>query len=323
MKLRIDRFEPIHIEAAARLVSARYRELLAKVPFLPAKYAEEATLGGLLADLLRSGSGAVAICDGTISGFLAAWDRLSIAGRQSAFCPEWASGASGENGRRVIEALYTELAPHWRANGCHSHWISLLADDLTAREHWHWLGFGMVAADAVRRLEPLPRSSTRASVRAAGPKDLDAVMQLNESLLRHLAGSPVYLSVDSLPTADDYQALWAEGHGSVWLAEEGHRAMAFLAIGPAVQDACTIIRDDGTASILSAYTAESQRGGGIATALLNRALEWARARGFSRCAVDFEPMNPWARRFWMRHFEPVAYTVVRHLDALEGDHHGD
>ncbi|OGO67782.1 MAG: hypothetical protein A2Z37_02275 [Chloroflexi bacterium RBG_19FT_COMBO_62_14] len=58
---------------------------------------------------------------------------------------------------------------------------------------------------------------------------------------------------------------------------------------------------------------------GVATCLLNRALGWAKDQGYDRCAVDFEPMNPQARRFWTRHFDCVAYTLVRRLDALEAD----
>jgi GNAT superfamily N-acetyltransferase len=56
------------------------------------------------------------------------------------------------------------------------------------------------------------------------------------------------------------------------------------------------------------------RGQGIAAALLNRSLEWARAGGFQRCAVDFEPMNILAARFWTRHFAPVCYAFVRQVD---------
>jgi hypothetical protein len=47
---------------------------------------------------------------------------------------------------------------------------------------------------------------------------------------------------------------------------------------------------------------------------LNRSLEWARSEGYERCAVDFEPMNVLAARFWLRYFSPVCYSLVRHVD---------
>jgi GNAT superfamily N-acetyltransferase len=52
----------------------------------------------------------------------------------------------------------------------------------------------------------------------------------------------------------------------------------------------------------------------VATALLDRALTWAREAGYVRCAVDFEAMNVVAARFWLRHFRPVCHTLARHLD---------
>ncbi|MGC9520832.1 MAG: GNAT family N-acetyltransferase [Anaerolineae bacterium] len=52
----------------------------------------------------------------------------------------------------------------------------------------------------------------------------------------------------------------------------------------------------------------------VATALLSHALAWAREAGYRRCAVDFETTNPLARRFWLRHFTPVTYSLGRHVD---------
>jgi GNAT superfamily N-acetyltransferase len=101
---------------------------------------------------------------------------------------------------------------------------------------------------------------------------------------------------------------------ALWLAFEGEEAVGCLKTGPASEDACAIIRDEGTTSIVGAFTREHARGRGIAAALLDRALEWARFEGYVRCAVDFEPMNVLAARFWLRHFQPVCYALVRKVD---------
>ena len=69
-----------------------------------------------------------------------------------------------------------------------------------------------------------------------------------------------------------------------------------------------------TASILGAFTEPRVRGTGIGTALLDRALAWARASGHKRCAVDFEPQNISGTRFLLSHFQPVCYSLVRRVD---------
>jgi GNAT superfamily N-acetyltransferase len=84
--------------------------------------------------------------------------------------------------------------------------------------------------------------------------------------------------------------------------------------GPANPKASTLISDAGTTSIVSAYTQTSARGRGVATALLNQVLAWGRVEGYERCAVDWEPMNVLATRFWTRHFQPVSYALIRHVD---------
>jgi hypothetical protein len=53
--------------------------------------------------------------------------------------------------------------------------------------------------------------------------------------------------------------------------------------------------------------------------LLNGSLEWARAEGYERCAVDFEPMNSLAARFWPKYFQPVCYSLMRKVDERIGE----
>jgi len=61
------------------------------------------------------------------------------------------------------------------------------------------------------------------------------------------------------------------------------------------------------------------RGQGIGAALLNRVVQWANEQGYVRCAVDFEPTNVLAARFWMRHFRPVSYALVRYIQLGIGE----
>jgi GNAT superfamily N-acetyltransferase len=90
--------------------------------------------------------------------------------------------------------------------------------------------------------------------------------------------------------------------------------VAFLRMEGGNQGACTIVRDPGTVSITGAFTVESARGDGIATALLSQGLSWAAGEGYTRCSVDFEAMNVPATNFWLRHFQPVCISFYRHVN---------
>ena len=74
------------------------------------------------------------------------------------------------------------------------------------------------------------------------------------------------------------------------------------------------ISDDVTVSITGAFTKKTARGSGVGTALLNQVLDWAKANGYQKCAVDCESANIPGSRFWLRHFQPICYALVRCVD---------
>jgi GNAT superfamily N-acetyltransferase len=303
-----------HLQDAAALVSRRYQGLRAQVPSLPLRYAEVSTLLPMLRDIAGAGPGVATIRGGQLVGFLSGWLMPSFRGKRSAFSPEWANAAEPENSQRIYEQMYTHLSTSWVADGYTTHLIGLLANDREGLEGWHWLGFGMLAADAVRDLQPVPGRDTDVEIRRAGLQDLDQVKTLHEALSEYMAEPPIFLFNTEERDVAYYEEWLQNPDKAIWLAFHGTEAVAYMRLGPASEDASTIIYDEKTTSITGAFTRETARGGGIATVLLNRSLAWARAKGYERCAVDFEPMNPLATRFWLRHFQPVCHAVVRHID---------
>jgi len=315
-----------HLEEAAELAAGRYRNLLVQIPYLPDSYADPAHIHSILASMQAESTGVVSLLGGKLIGYLCAWMLPDFLGRKAAFSPELANGVVLEGGRRILEEMYTYLAAAWTAEGIATHLVSIQADDQIAWQTWHWLGFGMIAADGLRTTEPLVKSwvdrrspqqvMTAYDIRRAGVEDVGAVLALDTALDTYLAESPTFMPHKSDHAIEEVQTWLASSENAFWLARQDGEPVAFIGMGPASQDACTIIVDGGTTSVLGAYTLESARSRGIATTLLEHGLAWARQRGYTRCAVDFEPMNPLARRFWLRYFQPVSYTLSRQVSRL-------
>ena len=103
---------------------------------------------------------------------------------------------------------------------------------------------------------------------------------------------------------------------ATWIAFLGGEAVGFLMTGPPGADGAVLARaGERTASVGGAYVREDARNRGVATALLNRSLEWARSEGYDRYATDFESANVQAHRFWLgRGFRPVVHTVLRRIE---------
>jgi GNAT superfamily N-acetyltransferase len=312
MPLDILPLQSKHLEDAARLACRRYEALRMQVPLLPSRYGQVDTLLPKLQDILSGGPAVAAQQGDHLVGFMAAWLVPSFRGRRATFSPEWANGAVLENSARIYEALYTHLARAWVADDYPMHMVSTFANDTKAVANWPWMGFGMIGADAVRDLSRLPEAPAQAlEIRRATIHDLDTFMELEGALAHYLAGAPTFLTGAAPDTVDESAALLRNREKVVWLAIDKDRPVGYMLSGPASNGASTIIYDKGTCSITGAYTRPEARGSGIATATLNRALSWAREEGYTRCAVDFEPMNPPARRFWLRTFTPVCYSFAR------------
>lgn len=303
-----------HLDEAAALVTRGYQSLRRGVPVLPERYESVDVILARLCDLLKAAPGAAAIEDGRLQGFLIGATLPSFRGRRCAYSPEWAHAAAAARSGEIHHLLYSFLSAQWMERGCHGHLMTLFAHEQDVLDEWFWLGFGQAAVDAVRDVsdieQPRPQNLT---IRAASPGDTEILVRLGQALEHHMQSAPIFLESDRRDLAC-WEQILREGERCVWLAWCGDQPAAFMMIGSASDDACLIIQDDRTASITGAFAEVAHRRSGIGTALLNQCLAWAREQGYERCAVDFEPMNIEARRFWLRFFEPVCYSLYRILE---------
>jgi GNAT superfamily N-acetyltransferase len=312
--LKIIPFLEEHIEDATRLVCDRYQRLREQAHALPQRYSEVSNLLPLLRNILKPDIPAVAAIRGNrMVGFLTAWLMPDFRGKRSIYSPEWANAAVLDDSARIYEALYSRISGDWLAGKYSAHYLSIFPNDLQALQQWNWFGFGMFAVDALRAVDPIPVGDTGIHIRRAGLKDIEQVVALQDELWEYIKGSPIFLLNERYDRK--YYEEWLQDPDKVvWLACSQDEPLAFMRMGPAAEDVCTIIVDEKTTSIYAAFTREQARREGIATALLAHALKFARDCGYERCAVPFEPMNPLGSRFWLRYFQPVCYSFLRNID---------
>jgi GNAT superfamily N-acetyltransferase len=312
--LNIIPFREEHLEDAARLVCDRYQRLREQVPDLPQRYSDVNSLTPLLQNILKPDIPGVAAIQGNrMVGFLTAWQMPDFRGKRSIYAPEWANAAVLEHSARIYEVMYSRISGEWLAEKYFAHYLSIFPNDLQALQYWNWVGFGMFAVDALRALDSIPVGDTGIHIRRAGLQDIEQVMALQDELWEYIKSPPIFILSERYDRK--YYEAWLLDPGKgIWLACSQDEPLAFMRMGPAAEDVCTIIIDEKTTSIYAAFTREQARREGIATALLAHALKFACACGYQRCAVPFEPMNPLGSRFWLRHFQPVCYSFLRNID---------
>lgn len=312
-----------HLRAAADLMGRRYRRLRGTIPQLPPRYEDTAVLTPMLERIVGCAAGVAAMEGERLVGFIAGVVIPEFKGRRAVLSPEWANAAlpEGEGGdtRAIYERMYAAVAGAWAAAGCSCHLIGQFPDDADALDGWFHQGFGLLCIDGVRDLSMPDVPSAPLEVRRAGPADVAAVTDLSRGLSDHGRASPIFL--DGHP---EDEAAWAaqlaDDERVVYLALASGTPLAYMRIGPASDEACGIIMDEGTASITGAYAVPDARRRGVASALLRACLGWAAEAGYARCAVDWESANIEGNRFWRRHFSPVCYSLMRMVDeALVAD----
>jgi GNAT superfamily N-acetyltransferase len=76
------------------------------------------------------------------------------------------------------------------------------------------------------------------------------------------------------------------------------------------------VQSEKTIAITGAYTRPEYRGQRAAVSILDAAIQDYAAKGFERCSVDFESFNPEAAHFWMKYFQPVCLSLMRHPEIV-------
>jgi len=305
---------PDHLRDAAGLFASAYRAARRRQPLLPAGHEDPAQVLLKLERLARGRPGVAAVRGGRLVGYLLGQVLPAFRGRRSAYVPEWAHAARGPGRLDVYRAMYARLSEHWVAEGCLSHLITVLANDRAVTEGWFWLGFGMIAVDAVRDSRPPPPAGAEIDIRLASPADAGRIAKFATAIRRHMEAAPVFVPFAGAVSEQDVRGWLADPGQAVFIACRDGKPAGCIHIQPANPSAAWAIQDTGTASIKGAFTRPQCRGVGVATTLLARAVRWADDNGYRRCAVDFEPQNLPAARFWLRHFQPVCYSVQRHLN---------
>lgn len=296
-----------HLESAAALAAASCRVLRVSLPIVPMDYEKPGTFLPLLREIIQAYSGVVAMRDGKITGFMAGLIIPDFLGRRCAYCPEWANATAGSDGRLLYEEMYTRLCANWVPDGCRLHAVSVMATAADGLPALQYSGFGLVSLEAVRDLSPVQGSSAAVTIRQAAMRDVGAILKMEEAVTRHLAASPVFW-----PHEEPDYTLWLRQPGrAMWLAMDRNRCLGMLGVQPNNPDGSLILRDDKTVSISTAFTVEPSRRMGIATGLLNQALQWAQANDYERCAVGFQLVNYAAARYFLKRFKPVTYSLLR------------
>jgi GNAT superfamily N-acetyltransferase len=315
--LEVVPYRPVYLAQATTLFVDALRRLRRRVPALPHDLTERDPAEALLGGFLHEDRALVALQGSRVVGYLGWWvvDRFRDTPRRGAYSPEFGHAAAPSGPEEVELALYRDATRRWADSRCELHALTSLAGQPALEQALFANGFGMVVADALRPLTPVPAEAPPGVVlRRAVAADADRLAALDVEHRRHYTAPPVFMAPHRPDSAADIAAFLAAEPDTIWLAEAAGEPQAFLRLEPVSDGAARISLAPTTISITGAFTRPAWRGRGVAAALLAQAVRHYAAHGFQRMAVDYETFNPGAAAFWRRFFDPVAVSVVRVLE---------
>jgi GNAT superfamily N-acetyltransferase len=168
----------------------------------------------------------------------------------------------------------------------------------------------MTASRLVERAAPAVKSAAASRVRAATPRDLDAVVALRLALLREHPDHPIYgrlrTEVDRR-ARDLFSAQLRARTETILLAEHAGEVVGILRC---VESMGSPLLDPARyAYVSSVYVRPEARRRGVLRALVNEAERWSRARGLEQMRLHNVAGSVAAERAW----EALGFAVVEQV----------
>lgn len=312
-------FTDEHLTDAGRLLAARHRRHRAVQPDLSPAFEDAATAQErVMAALAADASGAVAVRDGSIVGFLLGAPKSSSTWGPNVWVESAGQALADDEPAETVRDLYAAAATRWVEEGRTAQYVVVPAVDDPLLDAWYRLGFGHQQSHALRApLTTAPRVPEGLTIRRATRADIPALARLDVELPLHQGLAPTF-SAGELGSVEEAQQEWEEDFDdpefTVLVAEHDGRV-----VGSAV--ACDLEKSGGNEGLMRpekaaflgfAAVLPEARGLGAGRALGEAVLAWAHEAGYPVVATDWRQTNLLSSRAWTAlGFVPTFHRLHR------------
>ena len=197
----------------------------------------------------------------------------------------------------TLADLYRVAGATWIGEHAYEHYVWTV-DDRAATEPWYELGFARMHQRGVLALDaPAPaRFAPGYSVRSGGPDDLDQAMQLDAELdaAQH-EGPSFVIGADHASSREDLRELLEDPDVRHYVVEFNGEGVAQCLTYPLGQIRGSF---DDTVHLSAVVVRAAHRGHGVATAMIDTAINDALDDGFAHAEANWRVTNRSAAHFW-------------------------
>lgn len=314
--MQIKEFTEKYVEDAAKLFQKNFVELRQEYPYLPETFGNLDIICSNLSKIISENPSLIALDSGRVIGYLTGYSNIKeLKGSASgSYVPEWAHSVNFDDMDRIYGKLYTEISRIWAGNDNFTHIISFLGN-IELNHTFSMLGFGMQVIDAVKSMDNLKRINMSGfSIEQANESHITQLKEFEALMNKHLESPPIFLKRSTEEASDEHIARdFLSDEIITLIATKNHEIISSIR-GQKNSANIPILDGKGAFGINFGYTRTDFRSTGIASVLLKEILHQAKEEGAKFSSVDFETQNIEGRSFWLKHFEPIVYSVMRKID---------
>jgi GNAT superfamily N-acetyltransferase len=317
-----------HLDAAAELLAARHERDRARDPRLPAAFSMPLACRALIEPAFATDGwrGVIAEAGGRPAGFML-WAPQLFAPTHflAGFFPPRSYASSYQQHAAapgmeydVYREMYAALAEDAVGRGYFDHLVAIAPSDADAHEAFLSLGFARNAVAALRDVAPTAKPQAKVEMQLASAEDAAVIFGLSTELTLHHARSPIfwpYLRETDDSSHEMQRGLLTDPDANAhWVAYEGGKPVGMNTFMPPAF-LSPMLLPPKTVYLFQGIVTQDARAGGVGTAILSRALEWARERGHEYLTLHFAAANLQGARFWQSSgFVPVEFGLRRRVD---------
>lgn len=306
-------FTEQHLKDVLELFVANYQRLNNDIIGLPIKYLEPMYMEPSVRYLMENYDAVVALEDGRVISYLCG---LSVPHFKSShlgiYTPEWGHYSPTID---LYNQMFQSLSSSWEERDYKVHAITYLANQIELVNEMFYNNYGMFVIDAVKEVVPVSiELDSDITIEIATEKHLEQIEKLLVEHDYYMMSSPTYNLKDAEHLNKKLQEDFEDYAVRFFIAIKHDEVIGVMKTVENGQNAATIVRDRKTLSIQSTHVKSNLRGLQIGTKLLQTVSNWANEKRYSLLSVDFESANVSARKFWLKHFTPVCYSIIRYLD---------
>jgi GNAT superfamily N-acetyltransferase len=299
-------FAEEHVAGAARLLAERHAAHRTVEPLLP----DRSDFAAHIETERQNASGAVALENGTVVGYLLGQQRENYMGKHV-----W-SHVAGHAVREseVIRDLYAVAAQRWADGGYAHHFVFVPSHDTALIDAWFRLSFGGSGVLAVRETTAQEPFESGVEIRQGTRDDYPEAARLELDMSRSMQPSPSFSGIE-LPTLEELlREEWLEGNDDeieLFVAERDGRVVGQFLLYRRPPD---LRVPDRSIDLAQASTEPAARGTGVGRALTAHVIRWAHENGHPTMTTDWRLTNLWASRFWpKRGFRTTFLRLYRSI----------